>query len=132
MAVEEAIVEYGNNYQAQSLGGYGGGPYNMGYGHDAHFSQRGGYGPLGMDHYGMQQQQGGGYGGGGFSQENADHSKGKSKGPHRIGGQQFQHQSHLPQQPLGLQGSSTESGTGGSGGWPGSGQNWGGNWQQEN
>ncbi|KAL7473505.1 hypothetical protein ACHAXS_013941 [Conticribra weissflogii] len=117
--------KYGNNYQSQggyggyqSQGGYGGGPY-----------AGGGYGPSGMDHYGMQQQ-GGGYGsGGGFShQDNNDHNKGKNKGPHRIGNQQFQ------QQPFGMQGSSTDSGAGGSGGWPASGQGWGGSggWQQDN
>mmetsp|Transcript_12501 Transcript_12501/g.24376 ORF Transcript_12501/g.24376 Transcript_12501/m.24376 type:complete len:895 (+) Transcript_12501:167-2851(+) len=117
--------KYGNNYQSQggyggyqSQGGYGGGPY-----------AGGGYGPSGMDHYGMQQQ-GGGYGsGGGFSHnDNNDHNKGKNKGPHRNGNQQFQ------QQPFGMQGSSTDSGAGGSGGWPASGQSWGGSggWQQDN
>lgn len=127
--------QYGNNaYQGNpNLGGYGAGPYNMGYGH------AGGYGnpagPSGMDHYGMsqqqqqqQQQQGGAYGG--FSHQDNDHNK-KSSGPH---GQQggFQQQSHLHQQPLGLQGTSTDTASG-SGGWPGTRQqNWGGNWQQEN
>ena len=117
---------YGNNYPANpNLGGYGAGPYNMGYG---------GYGnpgaPSGMDHYGMQQHQQGGGGYGGFPHQDNDHKK--SLGPH--GGNQqaggFQQQSHQ----MGLQGSSTEAGGGGaaSGGWPGSRQqNWGGDWQQE-
>lgn len=118
---------YGNNYGQSNpnVGGYGASPYgNMG--------GYGGYGnpggPSGMDHYGMQQQQqqqqqgGGGYGG--FS-----HQDDKKQG----GG--FQQQSHLHQQPLGLHGTSTDTGTAGgasAGGWPGSRQNWGGNWQQEN
>lgn len=113
-----------NNYGQSNPnvgGGYGASPYgNMGYG-----GHQGGYGnpnagPSGMDHYGMQQQQ-----------QQGGH--GEKSG----GNQPFQQQSHLHQQPLGLQGASTETGTAGGassgGGWPGqSRQNWGGNWQQEN
>ena len=120
--------KYGNNYQSQ--GGYGGGYQSQG-GYGGGQYGGGGYGQPGMDQYGMQQQGGGyGSGGGGFShQENNDHGKGKSKGPHRGGNQQFQQQSY------GMQGSSTDTGTGGSGGWPASGQSWGGSgaggWQQD-
>ena len=119
--------QYGNQ------GGYGGNPGGYG-GYGAMYG--GGYGnpgPSGMDHYGgmqqqQQQQQQGGYGG--FSHQ--DNPNKKSSGP---GGQQggFQQQSHLAhqQQPLPLQGTSTDTASG-SGGWPGSRQqNWGGNWQQE-
>mmetsp|Transcript_34823 Transcript_34823/g.64412 ORF Transcript_34823/g.64412 Transcript_34823/m.64412 type:complete len:1063 (+) Transcript_34823:119-3307(+) len=158
---------YGNNYQANpNLGAYGvSGPYNMGYGHGVSGYGNPVNGPSGMDPYGMQAQQQqqqqqqqsgyGGVGGGGFSHQESDHKKSSGGGPHHHSGhgsaaagshghhQQaaggFQQQSHLHQQPLGLQGTSTaDSGTGvagggASGGWPGSRQqHWGGNWQQEN
>lgn len=119
---------YANNYQANpNMGGYGGGPaYNMGYGHGGGYGNPGA--PSGIDHYGMQQQQqGGGYGG--FSHQDNDLKK---SGVNQQGGG-FQQQSHLHQQPLGLQGSSADTNTGGaSGGWPSRQQNWGGDWQQEN
>jgi len=144
---------YGNNYQTNpNIGGYGASPYNMGYGHGGGYGNPAG--PSGMDHYGMQQQQhqqqqqqqqqgaGGGYGG--FSHQENDHTK-KTAVPHQgtaagqQGGFQQQQQPQQPQlhqQPLGLQGTSTDTATGGAGatgGWPGSRQqNWGGNWQQEN
>jgi hypothetical protein len=121
---------YGNNYPANpNLGGYGAGPYNMGYG---------GYGnpggPSGMDHYSLQQHQQGGGGYSGFPHQDNDHKKslGSNGSNQPAGG--FQQQSHLHQQQLGLQGTSTDAGAGGgvSGGWPGSRQqNWGGDWQQE-
>ena len=61
--------------------------------------------------------------------------KDNDQGNNQQGGG-FQQQSNLHQQPLGLQGTSTETGTAGGapggGGWPGSRQqNWGGNWQPE-
>jgi hypothetical protein len=116
--------QYGNNYQGMG-GGYGTAPaYNMGYGHGGGYGQPGA--PSGMDHYGMQQ--------GGFSHQNNDHNKGKSSGP--DGNQQFQQQSHLHQQPLGLQGSANDSSNSGGSGWSsgpsGGGQNWGGSWQRDN
>jgi hypothetical protein len=119
---------YANNYQANpNMGGYGGGPtYNMGYGHGGGYGNPGA--PSGIDHYGMQQQQqGGGYGG--FSHQDNDLKK---SGVNQQGGG-FQQQSHVHQQSLGLQGSSTDTNAGGaSGGWPSRQQNWGGDWQQEN
>jgi hypothetical protein len=119
---------YANNYQTNpNMGGYGGGPYNMGYGHGGGYGNPGA--PSGMDHYGMQQQQQGGGGYGGFSHQDNDHKK---SGINQQGGG-LQQQSHLHQQPLGLQGSSADTNTGGaSGGWPSRQQNWGGDWQQEN
>jgi len=116
--------QYGNNYQGMG-GGYGAAPaYNMGYGHGGGYGQPGA--PSGMDHYGMQQ--------GGFNHQSSDHNKGKSSGP--DGSQQFQQQSHLHQQPLGLQGSTNDSSNTGGSGWSsgpsGGGQNWGGNWQRDN
>ena len=121
---------YANNYQANpNMGGYGGGPYNMGYGHGGGYGNPGA--PSGMDHYGMQQQQQGGGGYGGFSHQDNNDIK-KSGVNQQGGGFQPQQQSHLHQQPLGLQGSSADSNTGGaSGGWPSRQQNWGGDWQQE-
>jgi len=120
--------QYGNNYQGMG-GGYGAAPsYNMGYGHGGGYGQPGA--PSGMDHYGMQQAQGG------FNQQNNDHNKGKPSGSDG-GNQQFQQQSHLHQQPLGLQGSTNDSSNTGGSGWSsgpsaGGGQNWGGNWQRDN
>jgi len=117
--------QYGNNYQGMG-GGYGAAPsYNMGYGHGGGYGQPGG--PSGMDQYGMQQ--------GGFNQQNNDHNKGKPSGS--DGNQQFQQQSHLHQQPLGLQGTTNDSSNTGGSGWSsgpsaGGGQNWGGNWQRDN
>jgi len=113
--------QYGNNYQGMG-GGYGAAPaYNMGYGHGGGYQPSG---PSGMDHYGMQQ--------GGFNHQNNDHNKGKSSQP--DGNQQFQQQGQLQQQPLGLQGSTNDTNTGGSGWSSGGGgaQNWGGNWQRDN
>jgi hypothetical protein len=110
--------QYGNSYQGMA-GGYGAAPaYNMGYGHGGGYGQPGG--PSGMDHYGMQQ--------GGFGHQSNDHTKGKSS----DGNQQFQQQSQLHQQPLGLQGSTNDSNVGGSGWSSGGGQNWGGSWQRDN
>mmetsp|Transcript_9789 Transcript_9789/g.16186 ORF Transcript_9789/g.16186 Transcript_9789/m.16186 type:complete len:814 (+) Transcript_9789:131-2572(+) len=116
--------QYGNNYQGMG-GGYGAAPtYNMGYGHGGGYGQPGA--PSGMDHYAMQQ--------GGFNQQNNDHNKGKPSGS--DGNQQFQQQSHLHQQPLGLQGSTNDSSNTGGSGWSSGpsagGQNWGGNWQRDN
>ena len=116
--------QYGNSYQGMG-GAYGAAPaYNMGYGHGGGYGQPGA--PSGMDHYGMQQ--------GGFNQQNNDHNKGKQSGT--DGNQQFQQQSHLHQQPLGLQGSTNDSSNTGGSGWSsgpsGGGQNWGGNWQRDN
>ncbi len=117
--------QYGNNYQGMGAG-YGAAPsYNMGYGHGGGYGQPGG--PSGMDQYGMQQ--------GGFNQQNNDHNKGKPSGS--DGNQQFQQQSHLHQQPLGLQGTTNDSSNAGGSGWSsgpsaGGGQNWGGNWQRDN
>ena len=110
---------YGNNYQGGSYGG--GGPYGNNYqGQYGDQFQRGGYGGN-NDHYGMQGSAP--YPGGGYQNDND--GKGKSKGP-RV-------QQGFHQQPVGLQATQNESGTGG--GWPSSGptgQSWGGNWQQDN
>ena len=115
---------YGNNYQGGNYGGgpYGGNSYQGQYGGHGDQFNRGGYG--GNNDYGMQ---GGGapYQGGGYQNDND--GKGKPKGPHRV-------QQGFHQQPVGLQGASQNESGGGGGGWPssGTGQSWGGNWQQEN